>query len=126
MLFNSIERVRLWNTLVFSEGYFKRATMSQNNQRQDLANFFEKNIENRIKEDEGKAMKELYEQNNNPKAQLSLDEGTRRKIRDKYFTPDVMLELWGLMKHRKFVRYGEPETQMNLVERLKTLRFKKA
>lgn len=38
--FSSLDRVRLWNKLVFSEGYFRLLANSKTYNRYDLQNFF--------------------------------------------------------------------------------------
>ena len=55
-LFDTMDRVRLWNTLVFSDGYFRLLANSTRFKRNDLRDFFKKNITDKIQESE----KELF------------------------------------------------------------------
>jgi len=51
-LFDTLDRVRLWNSLVFSDGYFRLLANSRKYERKDLNKFFKENITSKVLEDE--------------------------------------------------------------------------
>ena len=121
-LFDTMDRVRLWNTLVFSDGYFRLLANSTRFKRNDLRDFFKKNVTDKIQESEkelykskrsnyiqklGKSAKkisnDLYEDKEKGtiidfKKELKITKEERREIRDKHYKPDDMLKMWGLIK----------------------------
>ena len=51
-LFDTLDRVRLWNSLVFSDGYFRLLANSRKYERKELNKFFKENITSKVLEDE--------------------------------------------------------------------------
>jgi hypothetical protein len=50
--------VRLWNSLVFSDGYFSLLSNSSKYERKDLSRFFRENIALKVRRDEEEERKE--------------------------------------------------------------------
>lgn len=128
-----MDRVRLWNTLVFSDGYFRLLANSTRFKRNDLRDFFKKNITDKIQESEkelykskrsaylqklGKGAKkinaDIYEQKGqiiDLKKELKISKEERREIRDKHYKPDDMLKMWGLIKQRQYECYEHDDVK---------------
>lgn len=51
-LFDTLDRVRLWNSLVFSDGYFRLLSNSSKYERKDLSRYFRENITLKVRRDE--------------------------------------------------------------------------
>lgn len=75
-LFNTIDRVRLWNRLMFSDRNFKRIAMKTTHIRPDLKNFFDEKIGDLITEAETELKNEKRKEYTR---KLSLDEESRSK-----------------------------------------------
>lgn len=87
-----MDRVRLWNSLVFSDGYFRILSSSTKYNRKDLSQFYNDKISTRIKqeytdirdkfkqqmEDEGKEC-ETYSKNGELPIEVDVD-GVRTPI----------------------------------------------
>ena len=54
--------MRLWNRLVFSEGYFRRLANSSRYERKDLSNIFTDKITTPIEKAEASALEKKYEE----------------------------------------------------------------
>ena len=50
-LFDTMDRVRLWNSLVFSDGYFRILSSSSKYGRKDLSQFYTEKISSKIKQE---------------------------------------------------------------------------
>lgn len=111
--FNTVDRVRLWNCLVFSEGYFRRLSHSSLYKRDDLATFFNQKIAAPIEQEESalleskqavdlSALKESAASQKLQDHALTLSNEEQRAIRDKFYTPSVMREMWNIIKRRNY------------------------
>lgn len=119
-LFDTLDRVRLWNSLVFSDGYFRLLSNSSKYERKDLSRYFRENITLKVRRDEDN-LKEKKEQD--LKKQEKLGDGgifnkgngempdlkdtkltaeEQRVIRDRHYTPKVMLKMWNMIKQRQY------------------------
>lgn len=128
--FNTLDRVRLWNRLVFSEGYFRRLAHSSLYKRNDLAKFFHEKITIPIEQEEIAALAARREElaaaqvlaaelaatpgapaagsvaerqkRVEDQASVKLTNSEQRAIRDKHYTPGVMREMWNMIKQRQY------------------------
>lgn len=119
-LFDTLDRVRLWNSLVFSDGYFRLLSNSSKYERKDLSRYFRENITLKVRRDED-ALKEKKESALNQDEKLGdggilakdksempdpkdikLTAEEQRRIRDRHYTPRVMLKMWNMIKQRQY------------------------
>jgi len=56
-MFNTQDRVHLWNKLVFTEGYFRRLANNTKFERGDLKIFYDENVEKNVNRDEAELIK---------------------------------------------------------------------
>ena len=106
-----MDRVRLWNSLVFSDGYFSLLSNSSKYERKDLSRFFRENIALKVRRDEEAERKKKVEELQQGKkdrrngfsfGDVTLTAEEKRVIRDRHYTPKVMLKMWNMIKQRQY------------------------
>lgn len=91
---------------MFSEGYFRRLAHSSLFKREDLAAYFQERITQPIESFEKEKCKEKERRGSKPigegKQASLLTNQEQRAIRDKHYTPEVMREMWNMIKQRQY------------------------
>ena len=109
--FDSMDRNKLWNRLVFSETYFNSLANTDKFQREDIKQMMNRistKVKVEIKKQKIKVKKQKMDNYNPdklesfddaepeplPKFQIILEEKEERRIRDLYFNNKVMMFVW--------------------------------
>ena len=131
--------MRLWNTLVFSENYFRLIAQTKKYDREDLRHFYDQSIGNPIEDEENKLLQErrdewfrTFHPNLDAKEvpltqfttidedekvikipKFELTHAQKREVRADIWTTDVMHKLWRMMKVRQ---YEKPLSEQDLLK----------